>query len=67
MSGSGAADSDHNRRFQWAHVELLKAAVAAGFTVCDCILHRQGQKVPIVPNSYIGAIPYQALGLGGKR
>jgi len=32
------ADYVHGHRFQWAHVELLNAAVAAGFTPCDCIV-----------------------------
>jgi SAM-dependent methyltransferase len=32
------ADYVHNHRFQWAHVELVNAAVAAGFTACDCIV-----------------------------
>ena len=31
-------DYIHGHRFQWAHVELLKAAEAAGFTACDCIV-----------------------------
>lgn len=32
------ADYVHGHRFQWAHVELINAAVAAGFTACDCIV-----------------------------
>jgi SAM-dependent methyltransferase len=32
------ADYIHNHRYQWAHVEFLNAAVAAGFTACDCIV-----------------------------
>jgi hypothetical protein len=40
------ADYFHNHRFQWAHVELLKAAVAVGFTACDCIV--KVRKGPIV-------------------
>jgi len=32
------ADYIHGHRFQWAHLELVKAAVAAGFTACDCIV-----------------------------
>lgn len=32
------ADYVHGHRFQWAHVELIQAAVAAGFTACDCIV-----------------------------
>jgi hypothetical protein len=37
------ADYVHGHRFQWAHVELLNAAVAVGFTACDSIVKvRQG-------------------------
>lgn len=37
------ADYIHGHRFQWAHVELMKAAVEAGFTACDCFVKvRQG-------------------------
>jgi SAM-dependent methyltransferase len=32
------ADYVHGHRFQWAHIELIKAAVAVGFTACDCIV-----------------------------
>jgi SAM-dependent methyltransferase len=32
------ADYVHNHRYQWAHVEFLNAATAAGFTACDCII-----------------------------
>jgi SAM-dependent methyltransferase len=32
------ADYVHGHRFQWAHVELINAAVDAGFTACDCIV-----------------------------
>ena len=32
------ADYVHGHRFQWAHVEMIRAAVAAGFTACDCII-----------------------------
>jgi SAM-dependent methyltransferase len=40
------ADYIHGHRFQWAHLELIKAAVEVGFTACDCIVKvRQG---PIV-------------------
>jgi hypothetical protein len=31
-------DYVHGHRFQWAHVDLIHAAVAAGFTACDCIV-----------------------------
>jgi SAM-dependent methyltransferase len=40
------ADYVHGHRFQWAHVELLKAAVAVGFMPCDCII--KIRKGPIV-------------------
>jgi SAM-dependent methyltransferase len=32
------ADYVHGHRFQWAHVEMINAAVAVGFTACDCIV-----------------------------
>jgi SAM-dependent methyltransferase len=32
------ADYVHGHRFQWAHVELINAAIAVGFTACDCIV-----------------------------
>jgi hypothetical protein len=32
------ADYVHGHRFQWAHVEVIKAAVAVGFCACDCIV-----------------------------
>jgi SAM-dependent methyltransferase len=32
------ADYIHNHRYQWAHLELIKAAVEAGFIACDCIV-----------------------------
>jgi hypothetical protein len=32
------ADYVHNHRMQWAHVEFLAAAQAAGFTACDSII-----------------------------
>jgi len=40
------ADYVHNHRLQWAHVELLQAAVAAGFCPCDCIV--KTRKGPII-------------------
>jgi SAM-dependent methyltransferase len=40
------ADYIHGHRFQWAHVELIKAAAAVGFTACDCIV--KVRKGPIV-------------------
>jgi SAM-dependent methyltransferase len=37
------ADYVHGHRFQWAHIELIKAATQVGFTACDCIVKvRQG-------------------------
>ena len=32
------ADYVHGHRFQWAHVEFINAAIAIGFTACDCIV-----------------------------
>jgi SAM-dependent methyltransferase len=32
------ADYVHGHRFQWAHVEVINAAIAIGFTACDCIV-----------------------------
>jgi predicted methyltransferase len=32
------ADYVHNHRYQWAHIEVLRAAVATGFCACDCIV-----------------------------
>ncbi|HEY2840229.1 MAG TPA: hypothetical protein VGJ26_13825 [Pirellulales bacterium] len=32
------ADYVHGHRFQWAHIELINAAVEVGFTPCDCIV-----------------------------
>lgn len=32
------ADYVHNHRYQWAHVELIKAGQDVGFTACDCII-----------------------------
>jgi len=32
------ADYVHGHRFQWAHVDFIRAAVAVGFTACDCIV-----------------------------
>jgi SAM-dependent methyltransferase len=32
------ADYVHGHRFQWAHVEVIKAAVGVGFCACDCII-----------------------------
>jgi SAM-dependent methyltransferase len=40
------ADYIHNHCYQWAHVELVRAAVDAGFCACDCIV--KVRKGPIV-------------------
>jgi hypothetical protein len=40
------ADYVHNHRYQWAHVEMLRAAVDTGFCACDCIV--KARKGPIV-------------------
>jgi hypothetical protein len=40
------ADYIHNHRFQWAHIEVVQAAVAAGFLACDCLI--KARKGPIV-------------------
>jgi hypothetical protein len=40
------ADYVHNHRYQWAHVELVQAAIAVGFCPCDCII--KVRKGPIV-------------------
>ena len=40
------ADYVHNHRMQWAHFELMKAAMAQGFTACDMII--KTRKGPIV-------------------
>ena len=39
-------DYVHNHRLQWAHVELIQAAVSIGFQPCDCIV--KVRKGPIV-------------------
>ena len=31
-------DYVHNHRYQWAHLDVIAAAVAAGFCPCDCII-----------------------------
>lgn len=40
------ADYVHNHRMQWAHIELIQAAITAGFCPCDCIV--KVRKGPIV-------------------
>lgn len=40
------ADYVHGHRFQWAHIALIEAAVAVGFTACDCIIKLR--KGPII-------------------
>jgi len=32
------ADYVHNHQYQWAHIDLIGAATAAGFRPCDCIV-----------------------------
>lgn len=32
------ADYVHGHKFQWAHVEVINAAIPLGFTACDCIV-----------------------------
>jgi SAM-dependent methyltransferase len=39
-------DYVHNHRLQWAHIDLVQAAAAAGFVPCDCIV--KIRKGPIV-------------------
>lgn len=39
-------DYIHHHRYQWAHVELIKAATDAGFRACDCII--KIRKGPII-------------------
>ena len=39
-------DYVHDHRYQWAHVELIKAAEAVEFVACDCII--KVRKGPIV-------------------
>lgn len=39
-------DYVHGHRFQWAHVEFIQAAQAAGFCPCDCIV--KVRKGPII-------------------
>lgn len=31
-------DYVHNHRYQWAHIELILAGQAVGFTACDCVI-----------------------------
>jgi hypothetical protein len=39
-------DYIHNHRYQWAHIEFVAAAQAAGFIACDCIV--KTRKGPIM-------------------
>ncbi len=39
-------DYVHNHRYQWAHLEVIKAAVEVGFCACDCIV--KVRKGPII-------------------
>lgn len=40
------ADYIHNHRYQWAHVDLIRAGQDVGFTPCDCII--KVRKGPII-------------------
>jgi SAM-dependent methyltransferase len=40
------ADYVHHHRYQWAHIEMVNAATARGFTACDCIV--KIRKAPII-------------------
>lgn len=40
------ADYIHNHRYQWAHVDLIRAGQEAGFAACDCII--KVRKAPII-------------------
>jgi SAM-dependent methyltransferase len=40
------ADYVHNHRYQWAHLEAVRAAMEAGFCACDCIV--KVRKGPII-------------------
>jgi SAM-dependent methyltransferase len=39
-------DYVHHHRYQWAHIDLINAACAVGFTPCDCIV--KIRKGPII-------------------
>ncbi|HVP45846.1 MAG TPA: hypothetical protein VMT32_04660, partial [Bryobacteraceae bacterium] len=43
---SKVADYVHDHQYQWAHVDLVQAARAVGFTACDCII--KIRKGPII-------------------
>jgi hypothetical protein len=40
------ADYVHNHRYQWAHLDLIRAGQDVGFTACDCIV--KVRKAPII-------------------
>jgi SAM-dependent methyltransferase len=40
------ADYVHNHRYQWAHIDIVRAGQDVGFTACDCIV--KVRKGPIV-------------------
>ncbi len=40
------ADYIHDHQYQWAHVDLIQSAIAAGFRACDCII--KVRKGPII-------------------
>ena len=39
-------DYIHHHQYQWAHIELIQAALAVGFRACDCII--KTRTAPIV-------------------
>lgn len=39
------ADFVHNHRYQWQHLDLIAAAMRAGFTACDCIVKVRKQSI----------------------
>jgi SAM-dependent methyltransferase len=43
---SKITDYIHDHQYQWAHVDLIQAACAVGFTACDCIV--KTRKGPII-------------------
>lgn len=47
------ADYVHNHQYQWAHMDLISAAVNVGFQACDCII--KVRKGPIVDPKWLTA------------
>ena len=43
-------DYIHGHRFQWAHIDFILAATAAGFCACDCII--KVRKGPIIDSRW---------------